>query len=107
MFIAFAGWKGTYMPDGMAIPVSKMESGQSGKVIEIQGGQAVAARLNALGIMPGRRITKVSSMLMRGPITIQSGRTRLALGYGMAGKILVEPDSVKNEYIVDGKPERR
>lgn len=49
-------------------------------------------RLSALGIRPGKRITKVSSMLMRGPVTIQSGQTQLAVGFGMAGRIIVELD---------------
>jgi ferrous iron transport protein A len=47
-------------------------------------------RLNALGIRPGKKITKVNSMLMRGPVTVQLGSTRLAIGFGMANRILVE-----------------
>lgn len=47
-------------------------------------------RLNALGIRPGKRITKVSSMLMRGPVTIQLGTAQVALGFGMANKVIVE-----------------
>jgi ferrous iron transport protein A len=69
-----------------------MQSGQSGKVVEIQGGHGLINRLNALGVRPGKRITKVSSMLMRGPITLQSGNTRIAVGFGMANKIIVELD---------------
>ena len=80
------------MPEGKKMPVSKMESGRSGKVVQIQGGQGIISRLAALGIREGRKITKVSSMLMRGPVTIQSGNTRIAIGYGMANKIIVEPD---------------
>jgi len=49
-------------------------------------------RLNALGIRPGRRITKVSSMFMRGPVTVRMGQTQIAIGFGMANRILVEVD---------------
>ena len=70
----------------------QMQSGQSGKVVEIQGGHGMVSRLNALGIRPGKRITKVSSMLMRGPVTIQSGSTRVAIGFGMASRMIVELD---------------
>ncbi len=49
-------------------------------------------RLSTLGIRPGKRITKISAMLMRGPVTIQSGRTQLAIGFGIANKILVDSD---------------
>ena len=60
------------MPDEKQIPLSQMETGQSGTVVQIQGGRGLVNRLNALGIRPGQKITKVSSMLMRGPVTIQS-----------------------------------
>ena len=70
--------------------MSQMYSGQSGKVVEIDGGVGLVSRLSAMGIRPGRKITKLSSMLMRGPVTVQQGSTQLAIGFGMARKILVE-----------------
>ena len=78
------------MPDGKIVTLREMRTGQRGKVVELQGGHGLVNRLSALGIRPGKKITKVSSMLMRGPVTIQSGQTRLAIGFGMAGKIIVE-----------------
>ncbi len=78
------------MPDVKIVTLRQMQSGQSGKVVEIQGGHGLVNRLSALGIRPGKRITKVSSMLMRGPVTLQSGHTRMAVGFGMASKIIVE-----------------
>ena len=80
------------MPEHKQITVSKLEPGQSGKVIDIQGGAGMIARLAALGIRPGRTVTKISSMLWRGPVTIQTGGTRLAIGHGMASRIIVEPE---------------
>jgi len=70
--------------------LSQMYPGQSGKVVKIDGGVGLVSRLSAMGIRPGRKITKLSSMLMRGPVTVQQGSTRLAIGFGMARKILVE-----------------
>jgi len=67
-----------------------MYPGQRGKVVKIDGGFGLVSRLSALGIRPGKKITKVSSMLMRGPVTVQLGNTRLAIGFGMANKIFVE-----------------
>jgi len=75
--------------------LQQMQSGQKGRVAEVQGGSRLITRLGALGINPGRRITKISSMLMRGPVTIQSDHTQLAIGYGMAAKILVKIDDGK------------
>ena len=80
------------MSDRKLVTLRQMQSGQSGKVAQIQGGYRLVSRLSALGIRPGRRITKVSSMLMQGPVTIQSGNTQVAIGFGMANKIVVELD---------------
>ena len=80
------------MSDGKLLTLRQMQSGQRGKVVHLQGGFGLVNRLNALGVKPGKRITKVSSMLMRGPVTIQLGNTQLALGFGIANKIIVELD---------------
>ena len=80
------------MLDRRHVPLSRLEAGQSGKVVEIQGGQGMINRLSALGIRPGKRVTKVSSMFMRGPVTIQVGNAQVAIGFGMAKKIIVELD---------------
>ncbi|UCD09341.1 MAG: ferrous iron transport protein A [Dehalococcoidales bacterium] len=80
------------MSENKHIAVSKMKPGQTGKIIEIQGGQGLTTRLSALGIIPGRNIVKISDMLMRGPVTVKIGSTQVAIGYGMADKIIVEPD---------------
>lgn len=78
------------MPDSKQISLVRMQAGQSGKVVEIQGGHGMVNRLSALGIRPGKRITKVGSMLMRGPVTIQVDRAQVAVGFGMASRIIVE-----------------
>ena len=82
------------MPNGKQITLTQMQSGQSGIVVQIQGGRGMINRLNALGIMPGKRITKVSSMFMRGPITIEVDRVQVAIGFGRARRIIVELDWV-------------
>jgi len=69
-----------------------MQRGQSGTVVQIQGGRGLVNRLNALGIIPGKRITKISSMLMRGPVTIEVDRVQVAIGFGMANKVIIKPD---------------
>jgi ferrous iron transport protein A len=69
-----------------------MRRGQNGTVVQIQGGWGLVNRLNALGVIPGKRITKISSMLMRGPVTIEVDRVQVAIGFGMANKVIVKPD---------------
>ena len=70
--------------------LGQMNQGESGVVVDIQGGYGLIRRLETLGIRPGVIITKVSSQFMRGPITIQVGNSQVALGFGMARKIIVE-----------------
>ncbi|MDI6615997.1 MAG: FeoA family protein [Syntrophaceae bacterium] len=70
--------------------LNEMHPEESGIVSEIRGGQGMTDRLNALGIRTGKRITKISSMLLHGPVTIQIDRMRVAIGFGMAEKIFVE-----------------
>ena len=79
-------------PEGNQISLAQMQNGQSGVVIEILGRRGIISRLSALGIRPGRRITKIGSMFMRGPITVKVGRAQVAIGFGMAKKIAVELD---------------
>ena len=86
------GFRHRFWPEEKQITLVRMQPGQSGIVIQIQGGHGLVNRLNALGIRPGKRITKVSSMLMRGPVTIQVDRAQLAIGFGMANRIIVELD---------------
>jgi len=78
------------MPNGKQMALSQMRAGQSGIVFQIQGGRGLVSRLSALGIRPGQRITKVGSMFMRGPVTIQVGNAQVAIGFGMANRIIVE-----------------
>ena len=80
------------MPTEKQIALSQMKAGQSGIVVQIQGGHGLINRLSALGIRPGKRITKGGSMFMRGPVTVQLGSAQVAIGFGMANKIIVELD---------------
>ena len=80
------------MPDGKQTTLNLMQTGQSGTVVQIPGGYRVVSRLSAMGIRPGKRITKVSAMFMRGPVTVQVDRAQLAIGYGVANRIIVALD---------------
>jgi ferrous iron transport protein A len=81
-----------FRPEGKQLTLAQMQNGQSGIVVEILGRRGMASHLNALGIRPSKRITKVSSMFMRGPVTIQVDRTQVAIGFGMARRVIVELD---------------
>jgi len=80
------------MSDERQISLTQMVAGQSGIVAEIRGGYGFVNRLSAMGVRPGKRITKLSSIFMRGPVIIQVDRAEMALGFGMARRIIVEVD---------------
>ena len=67
-----------------------MKEKQKGKVLEISGGSSFAGRMMSMGIYAGREITKLNHFALRGPITIKVGRSVLALGHGIAAKIIIE-----------------
>ena len=70
--------------------LADMKSGQSGVLVEIQGGHGMVRRLDALGVRLCKQVRKVSSMLMRGPIVMEVDGFQVAIGYGMASRIIVE-----------------
>ncbi|MCM8795691.1 MAG: ferrous iron transport protein A [Candidatus Omnitrophica bacterium] len=72
------------------ISLVQLKANQKGKIIEIHAGSGLQNRLLSMGISPGREITKLSQFMLRGPVAIKVGRSIIALGYGMAHKIIVE-----------------
>ena len=72
------------------VSLTQMRSGQKGKIVEINGGAGLAQKLEALGIITGKEIKKISEQLMRGPVLLQHNNTQAAVGFGMASRVLVE-----------------
>ena len=56
----------------------------------IEGGLDIVKKLESMGIRPGKSIKKISSHFWRGPVTIMVGKTKIAIGHGMAQKIIIE-----------------
>lgn len=76
------------------LTVGRMKIGRTGIITQVVGGRGLVRRLEAMGIRPGKKVTKVSSMFLRGPVTLKIDRTQVAIGFGMANKILVEVEDV-------------
>ena len=74
----------------MLLDLTQLKSGQKGTVVEMQGGVGFSRRLEAMGIRPGKKITKTSAQFWRGPQIVEVGNSRVAIGFGMAKRILVE-----------------
>lgn len=73
----------------MLIDLTQMQQGESGRIIEIQGGQGLIRKVQGMGLRPGKEITKISHF-WRGPQTVEVDNLQVAIGFGMARCILVE-----------------
>lgn len=60
-------------------------------VVRIEGGRHLASRLHNLGILPGKRIRKLGTMPGSGPVMVDCDGVRIALGRGMAERVIVQP----------------
>jgi len=60
------------------------------KVIDIKGGSGIRQRLSQMGIHPGDEITMLRYGALRGPILIEIHGSQVALGRGIASRIIVE-----------------
>lgn len=74
-----------------AVPLSTLAPGTSGVVYQILGGRGKIQRLIDLGLVPGTRITVVRAAAFGGPIEISVRGTNLAIGRGIASRILIIP----------------
>ena len=72
------------------VDLTQLAEGESGVVVDIQGGCGLTYRLESLGIRVGKKVTKVSSQFMRGPVTVRIDNSEVAIGFGMARKVLVK-----------------
>ena len=70
----------------------ELDQGQEGIIVSIQGGRTLRRRLSDMCIAPGAKIRKISESFLGGPVTIQIGHARTALGFGMAEKIMIEAE---------------
>jgi ferrous iron transport protein A len=68
------------------------------RLIKVDAGQALKARLAAMGLLPGVEFTVVNNG-HPGPLVIDLKGSRIVLGRGMAGKIFVK--AVCGERIVN------
>ena len=68
----------------------QMKGNSKGRVAEILGGSNLQSKLMNLGVYKGKEITKLSHIGLKGPVVIKSGRTILALGHSIAGRVIIE-----------------
>jgi len=78
------------MPPG-GFPLAMATPQQPLQCVAILAGRGVWRHLAAMGLIPGAIITVLNSRGRGGPVMIRIGDTRLALGWGMAQRVMVRP----------------
>ena len=72
----------------MLFPLSRLQRGAKARIVTINAGRGLVQRLMQMGLIPGAIIEVIENS--RGPILLQVESIRIAIGRGMADKILVE-----------------
>ena len=72
------------------MPLAMMRDGEVGRVVAVYGGRGLMRRLAELGFTRGERVKVLRSG--PGPILVLVKGSRVALGHGVAMKILVSGD---------------
>ncbi len=68
------------------MPLGSLKGGQRGLVHRVSGGRAVALRLAALGIVPGREVRVLKNW---GPLIVRLQDNRLALSRSAAQHVMI------------------
>lgn len=84
--------------EDLVVPLSALSEGQRGTVVGLAGGIAFQNRIVSMGMPLGCEVEVLQNGTPhRGPTLVAVGETRLAIGHGMAEKILVAIDPQKKE----------
>ena len=74
----------------MQITLANLGPGQKGIIIQIIGGRGMQSHLRTIGVREGKLVRIVTKQPARGPIVLEIDGNRIAMGRGMAMRVLVE-----------------
>ena len=69
--------------------LSRVDQGKEVTLIDINGGRGIRSKLYSMGLVPGVKLTVLRGNCA-GPTMVAVRDSRLAIGRGMAQKIIVE-----------------
>ena len=81
-----------------------MKVNEAGIIKKLDGGERFQAKMHSLNVRAGKKVKKISSLILKGPVVLEVDNTRVAIGLGMARKIFVE---VIDEDSSHGQSKRR
>ncbi len=68
--------------------LSSVKPGNEVTILDINGGRGIRSKLYSMGLVPGTKLTVLNGN-STGPVMIAVRDSRLAIGHGMAQKIIV------------------
>lgn len=71
------------------ITLDKLTDNRKAVIVDINGGKTLFSKLSSMGIYPGEKIKKISSF-NNGPVIVEVKSTKVAIGRGMASKVIVK-----------------
>lgn len=72
------------------LTLNTINPGEKVKIIGIAGGWSGHERLTGLGFRPGLIVEMVAVHPFRGPMVVRMDNTQIAIGRGLARKVIVE-----------------
>ena len=86
------------------VSLADMKVNETGIIRKLGGGEQFQAKVHSLNVRVGKKIKKISKLILKGPVVVEVDNTRVAIGLGMARKVLVE---VSDEDSSHGQSKRR
>ena len=72
------------------MPLAMASAGEKIRIVKFASGRGMCQRLSSMGLNVGSEV-EIIKKGFQGPVLIEAGDTRLAIGAGMAHKIIVMP----------------
>lgn len=72
-------------------PLNTLPAGRCGTILNLHAPEELAARMRALGLLPGRRVKVMRRSPFQGPIQLRAGQTDLIIRRAEAAAIQVQP----------------
>jgi len=78
------------------VSLDSLSAGAHGYVLKLSGGREFQQRMLSMGLSVGCEVEMIQNgrgSETGGPVVVRAGETRLMLGHGMAGKIIVRVET--------------
>jgi len=77
------------VPKTEGLRLTKIKSGTCARVQFINAGKNAREKLISMGLVPGKEVEVISSS-GHGPVVVKVDDTRIALGHGLADKVIMK-----------------